>query len=246
MSLLKDKIALITGAAKGIGASTAHAFASNGAKGIMIVDLDIATAKRTAAEISEKTGCRVIAEKANVSNEEDVKKVFESVKNEFGILDILVNGAGICNLNDLDDISMRSWDLTLDVNLKGTFLFCREALNFMKKNRYGRIINIASQAGKVGGIKVGADYSASKAGIICLTKTIAKKAAEYNITANSVAPGLIATEMTKTFGYDAETIPLKRVGTSEEVADGIVFLASDLSRYITGACLDINGGLTMW
>ena len=134
----------------------------------------------------------------------------------------------------------------MNVNLKGPFLFAREALRLMKPKKYGRIINIASQAGKIGGLIVGMDYSSSKAGLLCLTKSLAKNGAEYGITVNSVAPGLINTEMTTTFDYDPETIPLKRVGTPEEVADVVLFLASDLSRYVTGACIDVNGGMTMW
>jgi 3-oxoacyl-[acyl-carrier protein] reductase len=146
----------------------------------------------------------------------------------------------------LFELDMKSWDLTMAVNLKGTFLFSREAVRIMKKQKFGRIINMASQAGKSGGIMIGADYSASKGGVLTLTKTFAKAAAEYNITVNSVAPGLIATEMTKTYNYDPETFPLKRIGTPEEVADVCLFLASDLSRYITGACIDVNGGISMW
>lgn len=141
---------------------------------------------------------------------------------------------------------MKAWDLTMNVNLKGPFLFAREALRLMKPQKSGRIINIASQAGKIGGLIVGMDYSSSKSGLLCLTKSLAKNAAAYSVTVNSIAPGLIATEMTTTFGYDPETIPLKRVGTPEEVADVALFLASDLSRYITGACIDVNGGMSMW
>ena len=133
----------------------------------------------------------------------------------------------------------------MSINLKGTFLFSREALNIMKPKRSGKIVNIASQAGRIGGLIVSPDYPASKAGVICLTKSLAKNAAAYNVNVNSVAPGLIATEITQTYHYDPETIPLKRVGTPEEIADVILFLASDMSRYIIGGCIDVNGGMTM-
>ena len=133
----------------------------------------------------------------------------------------------------------------MNVNLRSAFLFSREALKMMEAQRYGRIINMASQAGKSGGITVGVDYAVSKAGILNLTKSLAKQAAPFNVTVNSVAPGLIATAMTTTFGYDPETVPLKRIGTPEEVADAVLFVASDLSRYVTGSCIDVNGGILM-
>lgn len=246
LGLLDGKFAVITGAARSIGASTALSFATHGAKGIVIVDIDIDTANDTAGKISNKTGCKCIAVKANVADEADVLNVFHEVSSKFGAIDIMVNNAGLCKIVSIDEITMRDWDRTMDINLKGTFLFSREALKMMRSQNYGRIINIASQAGKIGGLIAGPDYSASKAGILCLTKTFAKAAAPFNISVNSVAPGLIGTEMTRDFGYDASTVPLGRIGTPEEVADVILFLASEMSRYITGACIDVNGGMSMW
>lgn len=246
MMILKNKTAVITGAARSIGAATALGFALHGAKGIVIVDIDIDAANETAGKISDKTGCKCIAVKANVADEADVLNVFDVVSSKFGVIDIMVNNAGICKIVSIDEIAMKDWDRTMDINLKGTFLFSREALKMMKYQNSGRIINIASQAGKIGGLIAGPDYSASKAGILCLTKTFAKAAAPYNINVNSVAPGLIGTEMTQTFGYDKALVPLGRIGTSEEVADVVLFLASDMSRYVTGACIDVNGGMTMW
>ncbi|MDO8685130.1 MAG: SDR family NAD(P)-dependent oxidoreductase [Clostridiales bacterium] len=244
--LVSDKVAVITGGARGIGAIIAEMFAEEGAKGIVIVDIDSDMAKKTAEKISGTNGCKCIAIAANVADEEDVKRVFNDVQETFGILDILVNNAGVCRMASIDDITMDEWDKTMDVNLKGTFLFCREALNLMKKNKCGKIINIASQAAKIGGLMVGPAYPASKAGVLCLTKTFAKEGAPYNINVNSVAPGLIDTEMTKDFGYENQSIPLGRIGTAEDVAGSVLFLASDLSNYITGACIDVNGGMTMW
>jgi len=246
VELLKGKTAVITGGAKGIGAAAALRFAEEGATGAAIVDIDLEAAVRTAKEISEKTGCKCIAVKANVALEEDVKNVFDVVIKKFGTVDIMVNSAGICKIIDMNDITMEQWDRTMNINLKGTFLFSREALKIMKPKKDGKIINVASQAGKIGGLIVGPDYPASKAGVICLTKSLAKSSASFNINVNSVAPGLIGTEMTKDFGYDSNTVPLGRIGTPEEVADVILFLASELSRYITGACIDVNGGMTMW
>ncbi len=244
--LVKDKIALITGAARGIGKAIAESFAIEGAKGIIIVDINLEEAQKTANQISDYYSCKCIALKANVADEDDVKSVFSTVANEFSTWDIMVNNAGICRMVSLDDLTMDAWDQTMNINLKGTYLFCREAFKLMQENNSGKIINMASQAGKIGGIMVGADYSASKAGILCLTKTFAKKAASYSINVNSVAPGLIGTDMTKDFGYENQSIPLGRVGTAEDVAGAVLFLASKYSDYITGACIDVNGGMTMW
>ena len=244
--LLKDKVALITGAARGLGEAVAYGFAREGAKAIVIADIDIKKAGNVSNKIIEMYGCESIAIRVDVSNEKKVIDLFVLVMEKFGTIDIVVNNAGICRMVDLNELSMDEWDRTMNVNLKGTFLFCREALKIMKKNRQGKIINVASQAGKIGGLMVGPDYPASKAGVLCLTKTFAKKAAPYNVNVNSVAPGLIATELTKDFGYEDQMIPLGRIGTVDDVAGAIIFLASGMSDYITGACIDINGGMTMW
>ena len=244
MALLNGKSALITGAASGIGAAIAKRFAQSGCSQLVLVDLNDEILAQKARELKRDTGIECVTCRADVSNEQDVANVFAQIRDTG--LDILVNSAGVCRIVDIEDLQMKAWDLTMNVNLKGPFLFAREALRLMKPKKYGRIINIASQAGKIGGLIVGMDYSSSKAGLLCLTKSLAKNCAEYGVTVNSVAPGLINTEMTTTFGYDPETIPLKRVGTPEEVADVALFLASDLSRYVTGACIDVNGGMTMW
>lgn len=245
MNLLKDKVVLLTGAAKGIGAGCAKAFAKNGASIIFIVDLDIEKAKDTAEEIRSTTKAKCYPIKADISKEEQIKSVFSNVNQKSSRLDILVNCAGICSTTDLFDLDIRQWDLTMNINLRGTFLFCREALRTMKKNHYGRVINFSSVAGQVGGIRTSADYSTSKAGILCLTKTLAKNAAKDGITVNSISPGLIDTDMTKLFETKVDEIPMGRFGSTEDVADVVLFLASDLSRYVTGACIDVNGGMYM-
>ena len=245
MKLLENKTAVITGGAKGIGECVAQTFADNGASMLFLVDLDEEALKKAVDAVGSDK-CRCVPFKADVSNEEQVAEVFRQIKKNTDTLDILVNSAGICRIVDIEDMTVKSWDLTMNVNLKGPFLFAREALRMMKEQRCGRIVNIASQAGKIGGLMVGMDYSSSKAGLLGLTKALAKNAAEYSVTVNSVAPGLIATDMTTSFGYDPEVIPLKRVGTAQEVADTVLFLASDLSRYMTGACIDVNGGMSMW
>lgn len=243
--LLKGKNLIVTGGASGIGAACVKRFAEEGANYVLIVDINLEAAEKVAQEISQQTGAKIGAVKANVTLEEDIKRVFDVFRENCDTLHVLLNCAGISNTKHIDEITCEQWDRTMNVNLRSAFLFSREALKMMEAQRYGRIINMASQAGKSGGITVGVDYAVSKAGILNLTKSLAKQAAPYSVTVNSVAPGLIATAMTTTFGYDPETVPLKRIGTPEEVADAVLFVASDLSRYITGSCIDVNGGILM-
>jgi 3-oxoacyl-[acyl-carrier protein] reductase len=239
----KDKVAIVTGAASGIGKSCALSFAEKGAK-VVVVDLNKRGAEETNLEIQTKGG-KAIFIKADVSKKEDVESIVNITENNFGGIDILVNCAGICQIRNIEDITEQEWDKVMSVNLKGTFLMCQSILKGMKKYKRGKIVNMASLAGEVGGIMVGVNYAASKAGIICLTKSLAKYAAPYNINVNSVSPGFISTEMTKDFGYNPDTIPLGRVGTPGEVSDVILFLCSDAARYITGANIDVNGGIYM-
>jgi 3-oxoacyl-[acyl-carrier protein] reductase len=239
----KDKVAIVTGAASGIGKSCALSFAEKGAK-VVVVDLNKRGAEETNLEIQTKGG-KAIFIKADVSKKEDVESIVNITENNFGGIDILVNCAGICQIRNIEDITEQEWDKVMSVNLKGTFLMCQSILKGMKKYKGGKIVNMASLAGEVGGIMVGVNYAASKAGIICLTKSLAKYAAPYNINVNSVSPGFISTEMTKDFGYNPDTIPLGRVGTPGEVSDVILFLCSDAARYITGANIDVNGGIYM-
>jgi 3-oxoacyl-[acyl-carrier protein] reductase len=239
----KDKVAIVTGAASGIGKSCALSFAEKGAK-VVVVDLNKRGAEETNLEIQTKSG-KAIFIKADVSKKEDVESIVNITENNFGGIDILVNCAGICQIRNIEDITVQEWDKVMSVNLKGTFLMCQSILKGMKKYKGGKIVNMASLAGEVGGIMVGVNYAASKAGIICLTKSLAKYAAPYNINVNSVSPGFINTEMTKDFGYNPDTIPLGRVGTPGEVSDVILFLCSEAARYITGANIDVNGGVYM-
>jgi 3-oxoacyl-[acyl-carrier protein] reductase len=239
----KDKVAIVTGAASGIGKSCALSFAEKGAK-VVVVDLNKRGAEETNLEIQTKGG-KAIFIKADISKKEDVESIVNITENNFGGIDILVNCAGICQIRNIEDITEQEWDKVMSVNLKGTFLMCQSILKGMKKYKGGKIVNMASLAGEVGGIMVGVNYAASKAGIICLTKSLAKYAAPYNINVNSVSPGFINTEMTKDFGYNPDTIPLGRVGTPGEVSDVILFLCSEAARYITGANIDVNGGIYM-
>ena len=242
--LLKDKIALVTGGAKGIGAGCAIAFAKSGAK-VVIVDLDEDSAKETIASINDYSSGIFV--KADVSNEDDVKAVFDVVKAEYGRLDILMNVAGICSTNTIFIETMGGWDKMMDINLKGTFLFMRNAFLMMQEQKYGKVISVSSISGQVGGIRTSPAYAASKAGILSVTKSFAKLGATDNITVNAIAPGIIDTQITQAqdFHYSVDEVPMKRVGTPQEVAQCALFLASDMSSYITGQCINVNGGMYM-
>ncbi len=244
--LLKDKKIMITGGATGIGRACARRFAEEGASFIMIVDLNIQAAKQVADDIERFYGCVCIAVQADVTNEEEIIAAFNSYTQMESRLDVLLNCAGIGRIIPMEELRCEQWNLTMDVNARAAFLFARQALSIMKPQRYGRIINMASQAGKSGGIMIGMDYAASKAALLNLTKSLAKYAAPYAVTVNSIAPGLIATGMTTDFGYRDDMVPLGHIGTPEEVANATLFVASDLSSYVTGACIDVNGGVSMW
>jgi len=239
----KDKVAIVTGAASGIGKSCSLSFTEKGVK-VVVVDLNKKGAEETNLEIQRKGG-KAIFIKADVSKKEDVENIVNITKNNFGKIDILVNCAGICQIRNVEDITEEEWDKMMSINLKGTFFLCQSVLKEMKKYQKGKIVNMGSVAGEIGGILVGANYSASKAGIICLTKSLARYAAPYNINVNSVSPGFIDTEMTKDLGQDPKSVPLGRRGRPEEVSDVILFLCSEASSYITGANIDVNGGLFM-
>jgi 3-oxoacyl-[acyl-carrier protein] reductase len=244
---LKDKIAIITGAAGAVGRAVAELFANEGAN-LVLVDIN----KKSLDDLAERLGPKamILTCAIDVSNEIQVKNAVASAINKFGKIDILVNNAAICRMIPICDIDVEEWDRIMAVNLRSVFLFCREVFIYMKEKRYGKIINLASAAGKIGGVAAGAHYSASKAGVICFTKSMAQFAAPYKINVNSVCPGPITSELTDEWGEEmnkrfAESIPFKEYGQTKDVAEAILFLASDKSRYITGEILDVNGGLVM-
>lgn len=243
---LKEKISLITGAAKGIGKAIAMCFAKEGSF-VIVNDIKIREAQKVVKEIVSHGG-QAEAFQSDISKVNEVRNMIKKILKKFGRIDVLVNNAGICERLAIEDITSEQWDRTLDINLKGAFLCSQTVFKIMKSQRSGKIINIASLAGKVGGINVGAHYSASKAGIICLTKSFAKEGASYGITVNAVAPGVIDTDITtslpkKEIESYCKSIPLRRIGEPEEVAELVLFLASNSSNYITGETIDINGGM---
>ncbi|MFQ6065925.1 MAG: SDR family NAD(P)-dependent oxidoreductase [bacterium] len=248
MKELEGKIAVVTGGARGIGKAIAQALAKEDAQ-VILCDLDYKSVQNTANDIRNQ-GFATSAVKMDVSCSKEVKRVFEDILNKHARVDILINNAGICSLTPFEDISEEEWDKVISVNLKGTFLCCQAVMRAMISQRGGKIVNIASLAGKVGGILVGAHYSAAKAGIICLTKSLAKRMALYEVNVNAVAPGPIKTEMTEVWPENEKEkfrrlIPLGDFGNPEDVAETVLFLVSDRARFITGEIIDVNGGALM-
>lgn len=242
---LAGKIALVTGAGSGIGREIALALAREGST-VLVGDINAEAAQRVASEI-KRFSADSSAVALDVSDESACVRAVRETTERYGSLDILVNNAGICPFSDLAEIDAEEWDKVLQVNLRGAFVLSREVLPTMMRQRWGRIVNVSSMAGKVGGLAVAAHYSASKAGLICLTKTLARSGAKYGVTANAVAPAFIRTPL---FTEDelrsqAERIPVGRVGEADEVADAVLFLASESAGFITGMTLDINGGMLM-
>jgi len=245
--ILKGKVALVTGAGQGIGKAISLMFAKEGAA-VAVADIKEENAREAVKEI-ESLGGRAIALKADVSSSSDAEKMVEDAVTGLSGLHILVNNAGITRDKLLLRMSEEDWDVVLKVNLKGAFNATKAAVRVMSKNRYGRIVNIASIVGLTGNPGQ-ANYSASKAGLIAFTKTVAREFAGRGITCNAVAPGFIDTPMTQVLPDNAKEaliarIPLERLGTPEDVAEGVIFLASDRATYITGHVLNINGGMFM-
>ena len=244
---LQNKIAIVPGAGQGIGQAIAVRLAQEGAE-VAVSDINLQTAEQTASQIRQMDR-RSLALKVDVANFEDVQAMVEKSTEEFGRVDILVNNAGVTKDNLLVRMTQQQWDWVISVNLKGAFNCTKAVVPLMMRNRYGRIINIASVIGLVGNAGQ-ANYAASKAGIIGLTKSAAKELASRGITVNAVAPGYIQTEMTERLPEQAKeaflkTIPLQRAGLPQDVAGVVVFLASEDASYITGQVINIDGGMVM-
>ena len=242
---LEGEVAVVTGGGRGLGEAICLALAREGAD-VAVCDINEIDGERVAHAIRQ-VGRKAVAIKADVSVEGQVKAMVAKTLEVLGTIDILVNNAGICYQGPVADMAVEIWDRVLDVNLKGTFLCSREVMPILKQKRTGRIITLGSVAGHVGGIAVGANYSASKAGIMCLTKSLAKELAPFGINVNCVCPGPMDTEMTSSFPKEEmiQTIPLKKFGEPQDVADAVLFLASQQSKYITGETINVNGGLYM-
>lgn len=237
-----SKVAIVTGAGQGIGKASALKLAERGVS-VVIADINLNVAKKAAEEISKKTNVMILPIKVDIADENSVKEMVSTTVEKFGTVDVLVNNAGICRpIKDLESVEKSEWDAIINVNLMGAVYCCKAVMPIFKEKKYGKIINMASLAGENGSMAVSTAYGATKAGVINLTKSLAKQLGKYNITVNAIAPGLIATDMTADLGYDPETIPMKRLGTPEDVAGAVCFLESDDSDYITGLTIDVNGG----
>ena len=242
---LEDKVAIVTGGNQGIGRATALRLAEAGAK-VVVASRNQVRNRQVAAEIEHLFQKEALPLAVDVSDRQAVETLVEAVVNKFGHVDILVNNAGICRLSQpFEELEDAAWDAVLDVNVKGVLHCVRAVIPFFKTQKVGKIVNVASLAGEVGGIATAADYVASKAAVIGLTKSLARYLGPYQVNVNAVAPGFIRTSMTAAMQIDVGGIPLRSIGEPEDVAEAICFLASPRSRYITGTTLDVNGGLYM-
>ncbi len=242
--MLKEKIALVTGGASGIGAAIAKKFTESEAI-VIIVDVDEDLGKATALSM----GNRAHFYHLNIADEKSVNDTIDKIANDFAKIDILVNNAGITNDKLLIRMTKDDWDKVININLTGTFLVTKAVVKYMMKQRFGKIINIASVIGLIGNAGQ-SNYAASKAGIIGFTKSCAKEFASRNITVNAIAPGFIETRMTEKLPDEIKQvyfklIPLGRFGKPEDVANLALFLASDQADYITGQVIAIDGGMVM-
>jgi len=245
---LRGRRALVTGASRGIGRAAALALAAAGARVAINYARSEADAAATAAAIAAAGGETVVAQ-ADVGEPAAVIALFERLKAEWGGVDILVNNAAVTHDAYLMMLSEAGWDEVLRTNLRGAFLCARQAVRSMIAGRWGRIINVVSPAAALGQAGA-ANYAASKGGVLSMGKSLAREVARYNITVNAVCPGLVDTQLIASMpaaqrARFLEQIPLQRFGTPEEIADAIVFLASERARYMTGSTLTVDGGLTM-
>ena len=242
---MSKKVAIITGAGQGIGKAIARRMAKDGMN-IAIADINLETAQAAADEIAKEFGGEAMAIKCNVSQEEEVNAAVQAVLDRFGTIDVLVNNAGVLSLKKpFVEYTKADWDKLFSINFMGDVFFCKAVIPTLKEKKSGRIINMSSQSAETGGMAASPVYSATKAAVWCMSKSLANELGAFGINVNAVAPGLIATEMTKNAGYRDDMVPLGRLGTPEDVADAVAFLAGNDGRYVTGMILDVNGGTVM-
>lgn len=244
MGDLTGRVAIVTGGGGGIGAAVCKTLAFHGAI-VVPADINPAACKPVVDQV-EALGGQAYPVELNVMELDSVKKAMAEVNEKFGHIDILVNIAGILSGDTIEEVTTEHWDKMLDINLRGIHYCCQTVVPYMAKNGGGAVVSVSSQAGQVGGWMGSVAYSASKGGILAITKGYARQCtAKYGIRFNDVAPGLIETPLTKERGDKPDGIPVGRLGTAQDVANAIYFLASDLSGFIDGATIDVNGGQFM-
>ena len=245
--MLKDKVALVTGGGRGIGEASARRLAEYGAK-VILADLDIATATAAAQSMRDQ-GMEATALEFNVAEFDTIRQKVDAAKAIYGRIDILVNVAGITGSTPIEEITPASWDRMMDIDLKSMFFVTQAVFEVMKAQHYGKMVHMSSLAGQRGGRSADASYAIAKAGALNLSMGFALAGAEYHITSNAVCPGNILTPMGKTMSWshvDPKTyIPLGRYGCAEDIAKAVLFYASDLSDYVTGDSMKVNGGIYM-
>jgi len=245
---LKNQVVIVTGGARGIGKAIALTFVREGAK-VVLVDVDKERLETLKNEII-KTGGEAVAISCDISKSSKVKEMVNQVQEIFGRIDVLVNNAGIIRRGTIETVTEEDWDRVMEVNLKGTFNCSKAVVEVMKQQGYGKIVNVSSIAGKMGDITSAPGYGSSKAGMDALAKTLAMQLARYGINVNTVSPHAIETEMSAQWSEERRkeiiaSIPLGRLGKPEDVANAVLFLASEEASFITGEILDVNGGALM-
>lgn len=252
---LRGQVAVVTGAAGGIGRACAEALMR---EGVDIVIIDLLDSEQTAHELMERyPGREALFLKTDITSAEEVKEAYEATMGRFGKTEILVNCAGTCSRVGMDETTTNIWNLDIETCLHGTFLMCQAAIHpYMSNQGYGKIVNIASTSGKDGGTvsrkegtskgRSGPAYAAAKAGVINLTKWIAKEYGVNGIYCNAIAPGPVRTAMTVDQEYRVDDFPIPRIGEPDDIAEAVIFLASQGSHYITGKTLNVDGGLLMY
>lgn len=246
---LNDKVAIVTGGSRGIGEAIC-AYLARADANVVVADIDLDCAAKVAEKLSSDHS-KAISVRTDVSKSDDVRVLIEKTLQEFGRLDIMVNNAGVDSGVGVENMSKEEWDRVMDINLWGVFLGCKHASEPMKRQKRGKIVNVSSLSAKTGGVFSGMNYSASKSGVLALTKSFAKLLAPYGINVNAICPGQVDTPMFRKLTGEqiarlVRAIPLDRVGLPQDIAGATLFLASDLSDFVTGVALDINGGEQMY
>ena len=245
---LTERVAVVTGAARGLGQAIALRLIEEGAS-LICADIDFQSVQQVVSQATAQV-VKALPIQVDVSKSDEVKAMIQEALNTFGKVDILINNAAIWETAKVEEMKEEQWNRLMEVNLKGIFLCCREVIPYMKTKNFGRIVNIASIAGRTGGNVPAAHYAASKGGVIAFTKALARELSPFGITVNCVAPGVCETPLTQSWPREVkenirQRVPLGRLGNGEDIAGAVTFLVSQDANYITGETIEVNGGLLM-